>query len=149
MKETLNLGFVIALSYVIVFIVMKIHQKPNFDFFDGNANLSPQFSKAVEEKRKEMNKQMLEQHDQDRRIHSLKNKIDALRNDLKIIKSKEQEEMSSIYQQISSDDSLSEAMGVEGGRVLNGMLGGGSRGSRGASGKGGKNYNLNFNLDEE
>ena len=149
MKETLNLGFVIALTYVIVFIVMKIHQKPNFDFFDGNTNLSPQFSKAVEEKRKEMNKQMLEQHDQDRRIHSLKNKIDALRNDLKIIKSKEQEEMSSIYQQISSDDSLSEAMGVEGGRVLNGMLGGSSRGSRGASGKGGKNYNLNFNLDEE
>ena len=147
MKETLNLGFVIAFTYVIVFIVMKIHQKPNFDFFDGNANLSPQFSKAVEEKRKEMNKQMLEQHDQDRRIHALKNKIDALRNDLKIIKSKEQEEMSSIYQQISSDDSLSEAMGVEGGRVLNGMLGRGNRGR--AAGKAGKNYNLNFNLDEE
>lgn len=150
MKQKLNLGFVIALTFVIVFIVLKVYTKPNFDYF-SSGNLSPQFSVAVETKRKEMNQQMLEQHDQNRRITSLKNKIDSLRNDLKIIKSKEQEELSSIYQQINSQDSLSEAMGVEGGRVLNGMLAGNSNG-RGKSGRGagkGKNYNLNFNLDEE
>ena len=43
---------------------------------------------------------MLEQYDQDKRINSIKSKIDVFGNDLKIIKSKEQEELNSIYEQV-------------------------------------------------
>ena len=38
-------------------------------------------------------------------------------------------------------------MGVDGGSKFRGMLG--AAGTGGAGGTGGKNYNLNFNLDEE
>ena len=148
MSKNLNCGFVIALTFVIIYLVVKIYQNPRFEFFDAHnsSGLNPSFSSAVEAKRKEMNSQMLEQYDQDKRINSIKNKIDALRNDLQIIKSKEQEELSSIYEQINGGDSVAEAMGVDGGNKLRGMLGAGGAG--GAGGKG-KNFNLNFNLDEE
>ena len=151
MNKNLNYGFVIALTFVIIYLVVKIYRNPRFEFFDdhGSTGLNPAFSSAVEAKRKEMNAQMLEQYDQDKRINSIKSKIDALRNDLQIIKSKEKEELSSIYQQINGSDSVAEAMAVEGGSKLRGMLGAGGAGGTnkgGAGGKGGKNFNLNFNL---
>ena len=147
MNKNLNCGFVIALTFVIIYLVVKIYQNPRFEFFDAHdsSGFNPSFSSAVEAKRKQMNAQMLDQYDQDKRINSIKNKIDALRNDLQIIKSKEQEELSSIYGQINGGDSVAEAMGVDGGSKFRGMLG---AAGTGAAGKGGKNYNLNFNLDE-
>ena len=160
MKKNLNFGFVIALTFVIIYLVVKIYKNPKFEFFDSNNTpvaMNPSFSSAVEAKRKEMNQQMLEQYDQDKRINAIKSKIDALRNDLKIIKSKEQEELNSIYEQVKGSDSVAEAMAVDEGNAFRGMVGAagvgaaGSVGSVGAvgTGKGGKNFNLNFNLDEE
>ena len=146
MKKNLNYGFVISLTFVIIYLVVKIYRNPRFEFFDahGASGMNPAFSSAVEAKRMEMNTQMLEQYDQDKRINSIKNKIDALRNDLQIIKSKENEELTSIYQQINGNDSVAEAMGVDGGHSFRSALGDGGDG-----GAGGKNFNLNFNLDEE
>lgn len=155
MNKNLNYGFVIALTFVIIYLVVKIYRNPRFEFFDahGSAGMNPAFSSAVEAKRMEMNAQMLEQYDQDKRINAIKNKIDALRNDLQIIKAKENEELNSIYERINGSDSVAEAMSVNGGSAFRSALGvggaGGAGGARGAGGKGGKNYNLNFNLDEE
>ena len=149
MKKNKNCGFVIAFTFVIIYLVVKIYKNPKFEFFDESANtvgMNPSFSSAVENKRREMNQQMLEQYDQDKRINSIKNKINALRNDLKIIKSKEQEELSSIYQQINGSDSVAEAMAVDDGKAIRGILG--TQDSM-SGGKKGRNYNLNFNLDEE
>ena len=145
MKNKINLGLVICLVYVIVYIVLKIWNKPNFDFFTNHDMvLPPSFDTAIANKRKEMLDQMKAQNVQDEQIRSLKSKIDTLRNDLQIIKSKEQDELSTIYQQVNGSDSMAEALGVDGGKELGRMLGGNGKGS-----KKGKNYNLNFNLDDE
>lgn len=144
MKHQINLKFTICLVYVIVYIVLKITFKPNFDFFTTHDALPPSMMGAIEKKRKEMNDQMQDQYSQDQEIAKIKRKIDTLRNDLKIIKSKEQDELTSIYQKINGDDSFAEAMGTDGGSEMRRMIKSGSM-KRG----GGKNYNLNFNLDEE
>ena len=146
MKQKINWCLVLALSFVIVYVVVKIFLKPNFDHFIGLESLSPEFSSAIENKRYELNQQMLQQYDQDRRINSIKNKVDTLRNDLRIIKSKEEEELRSIYQHINDNDTISQALGVPNQRdkILN-TMGRGMESSR----LRGKNYNLNLNLDDE
>ena len=78
MKQKIDLGFIIAFSYVIIYIVVKIFLKPNYDHFDGLDYLSPEFSEAVDSKRYELKQQQLKQYDQDKRINSLKNKVDAI-----------------------------------------------------------------------
>lgn len=146
MKQKINWWLVTSLSFVIVYLVVKIFLKPNFDHFSALDTLSPEFSKAIENKRYELNQQMLQQYDQDKRINSIKNKVDSLRNDLKIIKSKEEEELRSIYQNIDENDTISQALAVpeQRNKILNsigkGMLSPRMRG---------KNYNLNLNLDDE
>ena len=62
--------------------------------------------------------------------------------------------MNSIYEQVKGSDSVAEAMAVDEGNAFRGMVGAGAVGTVGAAGaagtgKGGKNFNLNFNLDEE
>ena len=145
MKQKLNLGFVLAFSYSVIYLVVKIFLKPNYDHFDGLDQLTPQFSQAIDARRYELKQQQLQQYDQDQRIHSIKNKIDALRKDLKIMKAKESDELNSIYENISSDDSVAQALSVKGGAntMMRKMMGGDSTIGDG------KNYNLNFNLDEE
>ena len=147
MKQKIDLGFIIAFSYVIIYIVVKIYLKPNYDHFDGLDYLSPEFSQAVDSKRYELKQQQLHQYDQDKRINSLKNKVDFLRQDLKIIKSKDEEETRTMYNTIYGSDSLAQALSRKGIEGINGMTG--RVGSRGSSGKMvGKNYNVNFNLDD-
>jgi hypothetical protein len=145
MKQKLNLGFIIAFSYALIYVVVKIFLKPNYDHFDGLDQLTPQFSQAVDSRRYELKQQQLQQYDQDKRINSIKNKVDALRKDLKIMKAKESDELNSIYTNINSDDSISQALSIRGGAntVVRKMMGGDS------SIREGKNYNVNFNLDEE
>lgn len=147
MKQKIDLGFIIAFSYVIIYIVVKIFLKPNYDHFDGLDYLSPEFSEAVDSKRYELKQQQLKQYDQDKRINSLKNKVDALRNDLKIIKSKDEEEARSLYNSINGNDSVSQVLATQGIDGVNRMMGRGA-GKGGVSGMGGKNYNVNFNLDD-
>lgn len=147
MKQKIDLGFIIAFSYVIIYIVVKIFLKPNYDHFDGLDYLSPEFSDAVDSKRYELKQQQLKQYDQDKRINSLKNKVDALRNDLKIIKSKDEEEARSLYNSINGNDSVSQVLSTQGIDGVNGMMGR-AAGKGGVSGMGGKNYNVNFNLDD-
>ena len=142
MKNCKNLGTIVCIVYIIVYIVLKVLHRPNFDFFaDGAPPPTISLARALAEKRGTMLDQEGKQGDQNKRISELKLKIDALRNDLTIIKSKEQEELSSIHNKISGTDSLAEALSVDGGKAMSRMLGG--------KGEGSKNYNLNFNLDEE
>lgn len=147
MKQKIDLGFIIAFSYVIIYIVVKIYSKPNYDHFDGLDYLSPEFSQAVDSKRYELKQKQLHQYDQDKRINSLKNKVDFLRQDLKIIKSKDEEEVRTMYNTIYGNDSLTQALYTKGMEDINGVA---SRvRSRGSSGKMvGKNYNVNLNLDD-
>lgn len=144
MKQKIDLGFIIAFSYVIIYIVVKIFLKPNYDHFDGLDYLSPEFSQTIDSKRYELKQQQLHQYDQDKRINGLKNKVDSLRRDLKIIKSKDEEEARSIYHNVNGDDSLAQALYKEG---MEGMAGR-KAGLGYSGGMGGKNYNVNFNLDD-
>ena len=144
MKNKINWKFTVCIIYIVVFIVLKIMHKPNFDFFTDSNTLPPSMLGAIEKKRNEINTQMEQQYTQDKEIAKIKRTVDSLRNDLKIIKSKEQDELSTIYQQINGSDSVAEAMGVEGGSEMKRIMS-----SDGFNKGDGKNYNLNFNLDDE
>ena len=137
-KDTL---FIIALVYVVVFIVLTVCFKNNKENFAQAPTISLQ--RAIEGKRANMIQQMGKQQDQNKRISDLKMVISKLRNDLTIIKQKEQDENASIYHKVTGQDSLSEVSNTNGGsyRSVNGENGDNSKGS--------KKYNLNLNLHTE
>ena len=116
-KDTL---FIIALVYVVVFIVLTVCFKNNKENFAQAPTISLQ--RAIEGKRANMIQQMGKQQDQNKRISDLKMVISKLRNDLTIIKQKEQDENASIYHKVTGQDSLSEVSNTNGGsyRSVNG-----------------------------
>ena len=134
-KDTL---FIIALVYVVVFIVLTVCFKNNKENFAQAPTISLQ--RAIEGKRENMIQQMGKQQDQNKRISDLKMVISKLRNDLTIIKKKEQDENASIYHKVTGQDSLSEVSNTNGGSY---------RSVNSDNSKGSKNYNLNLNLDTE
>jgi len=134
-KDTL---FIIALVYVVVFIVLTVCFKNNKENFAQAPTISLQ--KAIEGKRANMIQQMGKQQDQNKRISDLKKVISNLRTDLTIIKKKENDENASIYHKVTGQDSLSEVSNTNGGSY---------RSVNGDNSKGSKNYNLNLNLDTE
>lgn len=134
-KDTL---FIIALVYVVVFIVLTVCFKNNKENFAQAPTISLQ--KAIEGKRENMIQQMGKQQDQNKRISDLKKVISNLRTDLTIIKKKENDENASIYHKVTGQDSLSEVSNTNGGSY---------RSVNGDNSKGSKNYNLNLNLDTE
>ena len=138
-------GFIIAVVYVTVYIVLTLCRNPRPEYFSAPPSISLQ--RAIEEKRSTMNNQINKQADQNKRISVLKSKIDVLRNELTIIKEKENNELASIHKKILGSDSIVEAIS-DGGKELGNMING-NRVSRIKGGGSGKNYNLNFNLDEE
>jgi len=134
-KDTL---FIIALVYVVVFIVLTVCFKNNKENFAQAPTISLQ--RAIEGKRENMIQQMGKQQDQNKRISDLKKVISNLRTDLTIIKKKENDENASIYHKVTGQDSLSEVSNTNGGSY---------RGVNSDNSKGSKNYNLNLNLDTE
>ena len=86
-KDTL---FIIALVYVVVFIVLTVCFKNNKENFAQAPTISLQ--RAIEGKRANMIQQMGKQQDQNKRISDLKKVISNLRTDLTIIKGKAEEE---------------------------------------------------------
>lgn len=145
MKKSQSILAIVCFTYVVVFLVLRITEKPNFDFFAGHLAEAPTVSWAMEvmKKKEAFLNQEMEQGAQNQRINALRNKVDKLRQDLDIIKKKERDETNTIYQQLKSDDSIAQAVGVNQGRDMRNLLGNG-----GKSGKmGGKDYNLNFNLE--
>ena len=137
-KDTL---FIIALVYVVVFIVLTVCFKNNKENFAQAPTISLQ--RAIEGKRENMIQQMGKQQDQNKRISDFKKVISNLRTDLTIIKKKENDENASIYHKVTGQDSLSEVSNTNGGsyRSVNGKNGDNSKGS--------KKYNLNLNLHTE
>jgi len=138
-KDTL---FIIALVYVVVFIVLTVCSGNNKENFAQEPTISLQ--RAIEGKRANMIQQMGKQQDQNKRISDLKMVISKLRNDLTIIKQKEQDENASIYHKVTGQDSLSEVSNTNGGSV-NRII----RSENGDNSKGSKKYNLNLNLHTE
>lgn len=134
-KDTL---FIIALVYVVVFIVLTVCFKNNKENFAQAPTISLQ--RAIEGKRENMIQQMGKQQDQNKRISDFKKVISNLRTDLTIIKKKENDENASIYHKVTGQDSLSEVSNTNGGSY---------RSVNGDNSKGSKNYNLNLNLDTE
>ena len=160
-----NLLIIFCLAYIIVYLVVTIHNKPNFEFFDSP---SPSGSKGVSdgegekiggykdedalitaikkeiEKNKEMfYKQESEQNIQNTQIKELSQQVDKFRDDLMLFMKNENRENGNVHSSINPDDSLSQMLSVSGSSSLGNAVGGfGNAGSKG------KNYNLNFNLQD-
>ena len=166
MKNKINITFIISLAYIICYLVIKICNKPNPEFFNNNNNNnssndndenSISLMKAVENKRVNFEKQVKSQNKQDQEIDILKRKVDSLRNDLVIMKKQEQDELGSIHNSVNINDSVVQALGVEGGKVLGNMINGKGKNiqglkmndSKNAKDSDGTNYNLHFNLQDE
>tara|TARA_B100000123_G_C25459154_1_gene309575 strand:+ start:35 stop:505 length:471 start_codon:yes stop_codon:yes gene_type:complete len=156
MRNEINVIFIICLTFVICYLIFKIYNKPNPEFFNTSAtNLDEtSLSKAIEEKKNNFINQIDSQNLQNREISILRKKIDTLRNDLVIMKKQEQDELGNIYNRINSNDSLSQALSSNkrglitkmiNNRVNSNMpfnLGDQEQDSDG------RNYNLNFNLQD-
>lgn len=160
-----NLVYIFCLIYVIVYLVISIYQKPNFEFFynyqDSNSNsdsnnndihtnniegftnlvLMDEIKKAIENSKLELKEQQIEQEKQNKKIKELKAFITQAREDLMIHRNKEHKEMTNVHSQMSEGESLTQVMSSS-----NGLVGYGNAGSEGNTGN---NYHLNFNLENE
>ena len=153
-----NLVIIFCLAFVIIYLVVSIYNKPNFEFFspaqsDEEAmnleNLKPvgdnELIEAIEKeilKNKEMfYKQESHQNVQNNQIKELKQEVDKLKEDLMMLIKNENND--NLHSDINQDDSLSQMLSVSGNSSLGSSVDGfGNAGSKG------KNYNLNFNLQD-
>ena len=168
MKNKINVVFVISLTFVICYLVLKICNKPNPEFFstnndnnngDNDNNNNNDKAKlpleiAIETKRKNFDNQEKAQNRQNQEIDILKRKVDSLRQDLVIMKKQEQDENLSIQNSINLGDSVAQALRVEGGQTLGRMVNGKMKNTPGlkenkSMDSNGRNYNLHFNLKDE
>ena len=160
-----NLVYIFCLIYVIVYLVISIYQKPNFEFFysyqDSDTNISDintnsiegfedqetdqklmdEIKKAIENSKLELKEQQIEQEKQNKKIKELKAFITQAREDLMIHRNKEHKEMTNVHSQMDKGESLTQVMSSS-----NGLKGYGNAGSEGNTGN---NYHLNFNLENE
>jgi hypothetical protein len=160
-----NLVYIFCLIYVIVYLVISIYQKPNFEFFysyqendtnisDINTNsiegfddqetdqkLMDEIKKAIENSKLELKEQQIEQEKQNKKIKELKAFITQAREDLMIHRNKEHKEMTNVHSQMDKGESLTQVMSSS-----NGLKGYGNAGSEGNTGN---SYHLNFNLENE
>ena len=163
-----NLVYIFCLIYVIVYLVISIYQKPNFEFFysyqDSNSNsnsdsnintysiegfgdqetdqkLMEEIKKVIENSKLELKEQQIEQEKQNKKINELKAFITQAREDLMIHRNKEHKEMTNVHSQMDKGESLTQVMSSS-----NGLKGYGNAGSEGNTGN---NYHLNFNLENE
>lgn len=74
----------------------------------SNTSLTSGTVRALDEDTERFKHQESEQNIQNRAISGLKKRVDALRNDIVILKNKEKEEQRSIYNQVDMEDSLSQ-----------------------------------------
>lgn len=153
-----NLVIIFCLAFVIIYLVVSIYNKPNFEFFSpaqsdekkmNLENLKPvgdnELIDAIEKeivKNKEMfYKQESHQNVQNNQIKELKQEVDKLKQDLMMLIKNENND--NLHSNINQDDSLSQMLSVSGNSSL-----GSSFDGFGNSGSKGKNYNLNFNLQD-
>ena len=165
-----NLVVILCLVYIIVFLVLRIYNKPNFEFFysyqeseSDNSNsyntinsiegfednsiseeLKAEIEKAIKESQVKFHEHKKVQIKQDELIDELKDFINQARDEL-IIHRKRENKDSNIYSSVSQGDSLSQVMSGSS-TVLNSIDKFGDTGSKSGNGK---DYNLNFNLNEE
>tara|TARA_Y100000389_G_scaffold203211_1_gene250911 strand:+ start:122 stop:631 length:510 start_codon:yes stop_codon:yes gene_type:complete len=166
-----NLVTIVCLVYVIVYLVLRIYQKPNFEFFyavQGGSRNIEEFStgssdngndgattsedkliadikKALTESEEKFKDQQQKQINQNKLINELKEFVNQARDELVIHRNTEKQEMSNIHSQINNGDSLSQVMSGTS-TIANSVGKFGDSGSKSASGN---DYNLNFNLDDE
>ena len=76
-----------------------------------NTSISSGTAGALDADSERFKQQESEQNIQNRAISDLKKRVDALRNDIVILKNKEKEENRSIYNQVDMEDSLSQIPG--------------------------------------
>ena len=165
-----RLVVILCLVYITVFIVLRIYHKPNFEFFysyqDSNSNnsdsyntinsiegfednvpsaeLKAEIEKAIEESQLKFHEHKKVQIKQDELIDELKNFVNQARDEL-IIHRKRENKDSNIYSNVSQDDSLTQVMSGSS-SIINSL---GKFGDAGSKSGNGKDYNLNFNLDDE
>lgn len=162
-----NLVYIFCLIYVIVYLVISIYQKPNFEFFysyqdnntentntNNNTNsiegfedkendqkLMDEIKKAIENSQLQLKEQQIEQEKQNKKMNELKAFITQAREDLMTHRKKEHKEMTNVHSQMSEGESLTQVMSSS-----NGLKGYGNAGSGGNTGN---SYHLNFNLENE
>ena len=165
-----RLVVILCLVYITVFIVLRIYHKPNFKFFysfqDRNSNnsdscntinsiegfednvpsaeLKAEIEKAIEESQLKFHEHKKVQIKQDELIDELKNFVNQARDEL-IIHRKRENKDSNIYSNVSQGDSLTQVMSGSS-SIINSL---GKFGDAGSKAGNGKDYNLNFNLDDE
>ena len=147
-----KIGFIVCIVYIIVYIVLKVMNEPNFEFYTEHSSTSDSTLSSLEMAYQKKLNQFLEhekhQADQNRRISDLKRLIDTLRNDLVIIQQKDKDEITAI----NGNSSIAEVIGSGSSgmvnKAMNGQSGIGGMVS-GKKGLSGNNYNLNFNLEDE
>lgn len=110
---------------------------------ENNRSLDIQLLSRISRDKERFLKQEREQTVQNRKIAELKRKIDDYRNDIVILKNNDRDDLKSVYQKLGYDDSVAEALMANGGD-LNSALRTAKDGT-----SNGKNYNLNFNLEDE
>ena len=107
----------LIIIYVIVYLTITIYNKPNFEFFneeetslpkDNGMNLSNELETILGKHSQKFINEESYQNTQNRQIKLLKDRVDKLRNDIIIIKSKDKEETNNIYNNYSMDDSISQ-----------------------------------------
>jgi hypothetical protein len=91
----------------------------------------------MDENRKIFIKQETEQNTQNRIITDLKRRVDSLRNDIVLLKTKDKNELRSIQDVVQTGDSVSQVLGMRNG--ANGFGNGAEMLT--------KNYNVNLNLE--
>ena len=99
--------------------------------------LNDEIMKDMDENRKIFLQQETAQNTQNRIITDLKKRVDALRNDIVVLKSKDKDELRNVYNTIQSGDSISQVLSMPG--LVNGITN--------ASDMITKNYNVNLNLE--
>ena len=159
-----NLLIIFCLAYVIIYLVVTIHNNPNFEFFDspspsggsgsggdgekiaGFKNedaLITAIKKEIEKNKEMFYKQESEQNIQNTKIKEMSQQVDKFRDDLMLFMKNENRENGNVHSSINPDDSLAQMLSVSGSSSLGDAIGGfGNAGSKG------KNYNLNFNLQD-
>ena len=150
-----QVGIVFSFAYIIIFIVLKLWEKPNMELFynyqatrkdiekftgDKDApDTKPDSSGAVQNEIVEQNllfeRQQNIQAEQNEKIAVIKNVVDQFRNDLVIIRNKDKDEINNINGRLNMGDSIGQAASMNGGNNNFNSLS--------------KTYNLNFDLDEE
>ena len=77
----------------------------------SNTSISSGTANALDQDTRRFKEQEAEQNIQNKSISELKKRVDALRNDIVILKNKEKDEQRSIYNQVDMEDSLSQIPG--------------------------------------